>query len=67
MYKQVLNSIVNIDLFPLISMIIFFSFFLLMLYKVIYSSKEWENTLAALPLDNDLDLSVQDSSKKLNV
>lgn len=67
MYKQVLNSIVNIDLFPLISMILFFTFFLLMLYKVFYSSKEWADKIAALPLDDDFDLSVQDSPNKLNV
>lgn len=53
MYKQVLNSIADIDIFPLISLMLFLSFFLLMLYKVFFASKSWSDHMSALPLEDD--------------
>ena len=53
MYKQVLNSITTIEIFPVISLILFVSFFSLMLYKVFYSSKPWVEHMSALPLEDE--------------
>ncbi len=52
MYKQVLNSITDIELFPIISMILFISFFALMLYKVYHSGSSWVDHMASLPLED---------------
>lgn len=53
MYKQVLNSINNIEIFPVISLILFISFFSLMLYKVFNSGNSWVEHMSALPLDDE--------------
>lgn len=53
MYKQVLNSISDIDLFPVISLILFVSFFVLMLIRVIYTRKDYVEHMSNLPLDED--------------
>jgi len=53
MYKQVLNSITDIEIFPVISLILFISFFALMLYKVYHSGSSWVDHMASLPLEDD--------------
>lgn len=55
MYKQVLNSIENIEIFPVISLILFISFFSLMLYKVFNSGKTWVDHMSSLPLEDQAD------------
>jgi cytochrome c oxidase cbb3-type subunit IV len=54
MYKQVLNSITDIEIYPVISLILFISFFALMLYKVFNSGKSWVDHMASLPLEDDV-------------
>jgi hypothetical protein len=53
MYKQVLNSISDIDIFPVISLILFVSFFALMLIRVIYARKDYVEHMSNLPLEED--------------
>ncbi len=53
MYKQVLNSISDIDIFPVISLILFVSFFVLMLIRVIYARKDYVEHMSNLPLEDD--------------
>lgn len=58
MYKEILQSIVGVEIFPIISLIIFFVFFLAMLYRVYNIDKSTIEKVEQLPLegnDNDLD------------
>ncbi len=53
MYKDVLRSIADISIFPVIAFILFFSFFILLLIYVVRMDKKEVNMLAALPLQQD--------------
>ncbi len=58
MYKDILQSIVGVEIFPIISLVIFFVFFLAMLYWVYSIDKSTIEKVEHLPLegdDNDLD------------
>lgn len=57
MARNVLETIQGIDIFPLISLVIFFGFFILMLYWVIGLDKEYLNDNSNMPLDQDPDVS----------
>lgn len=50
-----MESISGIEIFPMISFFIFFSFFVLMLIYIIKADKTRLNTLRHLPLDNTND------------
>ena len=55
MYKNVLQSIAGIELYPLISFFIFFLFFLGLLLYVVVANRQHISTMSQLPLqDNDL-------------
>lgn len=47
-----METISGIEIYPMISFLIFFSFFILMLLYVIKSDKKRLNILSNLPLDN---------------
>jgi hypothetical protein len=51
--KHNMETIANIEVFPLISLVIFFSFFVGLLVYVTRLSKEQVETMGALPLDTD--------------
>lgn len=53
MYKEVLRSMEGIEIYPSISLILFFVFFILLIGYLIRTGKQrWEHA-ANLPLDND--------------
>jgi len=52
MYKQILQTIQNIEIWPLISLVIFFVFFVGVLIKVILIDKKFIRKMEELPLDD---------------
>lgn len=53
MYKEVLRSMEGIEVYPSISLILFFGFFILLVIYMIRTGKShWEHA-ANLPLEND--------------
>ncbi len=53
MYKEVLRSIENIEIWPVIALAIFFTFFVLLLWKVFSTSKEKIEYVENLPLHDE--------------
>lgn len=53
MYKNVLESIQGVEIFPIISLAIFVLFFAAMLYKIIRMDKAMIKKMEALPLDSN--------------
>jgi cytochrome c oxidase cbb3-type subunit IV len=51
MYKNVLQSIDNIAIWPVISFVIFFLFFICLLWWVFSSKKTYIDTMKQLPLE----------------
>lgn len=51
--KQYAEQIANIDIYPIISLVIFFSFFVVLLVMVKKMKKERVETLSKLPFEND--------------
>ncbi|MEO0330741.1 MAG: CcoQ/FixQ family Cbb3-type cytochrome c oxidase assembly chaperone [Bacteroidota bacterium] len=54
--KYHLETITGIEIFPLISFIIFFTFFVALLIWVFRASKEYVQEVAQLPLDDQQSL-----------
>lgn len=50
MYKEVLRNIDQVAVWPILSLIIFFTFFLLMLWRVFTADKKTVNEISRLPL-----------------
>lgn len=57
MYKNVLQSIENIQIWPVISFVIFFIFFLCLLLWVFTTDKKFIDKMSALPIDEEKDKS----------
>lgn len=55
MYKNVLQSIDNIAIWPVISFVIFFLFFLCLLWWVFTVDKKFLREMSDLPVDNNDD------------
>jgi cbb3-type cytochrome oxidase subunit 3 len=56
MYKNVLQNITNIEIWPIISFVVFFVFFLCLLWWVFRVDKKFIAEMAALPIeDSDKD------------
>lgn len=53
--KHHMEGITGIEIFPMISFLIFFSFFVLMLIYVVKADKKRLKVLSHLPLDNNQD------------
>ena len=53
MYKNVLEGIVGINIYPVISFVIFFAFFLGLLLYVVLSDKKHLLAMAEMPLQNE--------------
>lgn len=51
MYKNILQSIDNIQIWPIISFVIFFLFFILLLWHVFTTDKKFINKMKQMPLD----------------
>jgi len=62
MYKEVLRSIDNIGVFPIISFVIFFVIFILMLLWVLKFNKHYINEMANIPFKSD-----NNSDKQKNI
>ena len=52
MYKNVLQSIDNIAIWPVISFVIFFLFFICLLWWVFTTDKKFIDTMKNMPLEN---------------
>jgi hypothetical protein len=50
--KNHMESITGIEIYPMISLVIFFSFFVILFWWVITAKKDYINTVSSLPLDN---------------
>jgi hypothetical protein len=53
MYKNILQSIDNIQIWPIISFVIFFLFFLILLWHVFTTDKSFINKMKQMPLDDN--------------
>ncbi len=53
MYKSILQSIDNIAIWPIISFVIFFLFFCLLLWYVFTADKQFIQTMSEQPLHKD--------------
>ncbi|KAA3437126.1 hypothetical protein [Rufibacter hautae] len=53
MYKSVLQSIDGIEIYPIISFVIFFAFFLGLIAYVVVVKKEHIQSMKAMPLQNE--------------
>jgi cytochrome c oxidase cbb3-type subunit IV len=53
MYKEVLRSITGIEIWPLISLTIFFAFFVGLLLWVWMADKKYIDQMSHLPMDDD--------------
>ncbi len=55
MYKDILRSIDHIEIWPIISFVIFFLFFLMLLWWVFTVDKKFINTMSQKPLHDGVD------------
>ena len=59
MYKNVLQNISNIEIWPIISFVIFFIFFLCLLWYVFTVDKKFISRMASLPIEDQENASPQ--------
>lgn len=50
--KNHMESITGIEIYPMISLLIFFVFFVILFWWVITAKKEYIDTVSNIPLDN---------------
>jgi len=50
--KNHMESITGIEIYPMISLLIFFSFFVILFWWVITAKKDYINKVSSLPLEN---------------
>ena len=53
--KNHMDSIAGIEIYPMISLIIFFTFFVLLFWWVLTAKKDYIENVSNLPLDNQND------------
>lgn len=51
--KNHMESIVGIEIYPIISLLIFFTFFVVLFWWVFTAKKDYLNTVSQLPLENN--------------
>lgn len=56
--KGHLESITGIEIYPMISLLIFFTFFVVLFYWVITAKKDYIDTVSNIPLDNQNDTEI---------
>jgi hypothetical protein len=61
MYKQILQSIQNVEIWPIISLVMFFVFFVGILIRVLLIKKKFIRKMENMPLD---DGTINNQSKK---
>lgn len=54
--KNHLETITGIEIYPLISLVIFFTFFVVLFWWVFTAKKEYINTVSRIPLDDNIKL-----------
>ena len=59
MYKEVLRSMEGVELFPSISLLLFFGFFIALVIYLIKTGKESWKEAALLPLENEDSLNIK--------
>jgi cytochrome c oxidase cbb3-type subunit 4 len=64
MYKNVLQSIDNVAIWPIVSFMIFFIFFVVLLWWVFSVDKQFINKMKALPMDGEPSESNDQSNEK---
>jgi hypothetical protein len=67
MYKNVLQSIENIQIWPVISFVIFFVFFLCLLLWVFTTDKKFIDKMKGLPIEEDEVSNRMSDTKHTNV
>ena len=50
--KNYMDSMEGIEIYPIISLLIFFTFFVVLFWWVITAKKDYINTVSNLPLEN---------------
>jgi cbb3-type cytochrome oxidase subunit 3 len=63
MYKEVLRDIDNIAIWPVISFVIFFLFFIILLWRTFTADKKFINRMSNMPMQDDPQL--QESKEPL--
>lgn len=53
MYRQIMESITGVDIYPVISLSVFFLFFTLLILYVIKTDKKQLDQLSRIPLQNN--------------
>ncbi len=53
--KNHMESITDIEIYPIISLLIFFTFFVVLFWWVLTAKKDYINTVSHIPLDNQND------------
>ncbi|WP_339866235.1 cbb3-type cytochrome c oxidase subunit 3 [uncultured Algoriphagus sp.] len=56
MYKEVLRSMENVEIFPIISLVIFVLFFIGMAIWALRVPKDYIEHMSSLPMDDDKEL-----------
>lgn len=64
--KQYAETIDRVDIYPIVSLLIFFVFFIVMLYYVKKMDKSKVNDISKLPLENDDEHSEITTQNNLN-
>lgn len=66
MYKIILRSLDDVSIFPVISIIIFFGFFMALLIWVARMDKQKIKTLSAMPMEGEGELSINNGELGMN-
>ncbi|MGJ5641182.1 CcoQ/FixQ family Cbb3-type cytochrome c oxidase assembly chaperone [Formosa sp. S-31] len=53
--KHYMDSISGIEIYPIISLLIFFSFFMILFWWVFTAKKDYIDTVSHIPFDNEND------------
>lgn len=54
MYKQILEGIKGVELYPILSLVIFVAFFIILGVWVVKASKSYINKMSRMPLEDDV-------------
>lgn len=63
MYKEVLRSIDDISIYPVISLMVFIIFFIVMLIGVYKTNKTVVDAMAVMPINDDGTITTHNTSK----
>jgi len=65
MYKNILQNIENVAVWPVISFVIFFLFFVMLLWWVITADRKYVDEMSQLPLSDDTTPNLTDANSHL--